>query len=233
MIDRDIYFDYVRDVLFEGALTQQQVDGQSVILAVWEYQAGGTPMTDTRWLAYMLATTFKETAFRMWPIEEYGKGSGRDYGVPDPVTGETYYGRGYVQLTWKDNYAKASAALGLIDDRDLVEHPWMALDSLIAVRILFRGMAEGWFTGRKLGQYFNDEDDDPVNARQIINGNDCDTEIAAYHQQFLQAIKDATLSDWPDKAPAPSKVANLQLTLSEGVEAMVTVNGVTLVNPVP
>ena len=25
--------------LFDGALTQQQVDGQSVILAVWEYQA--------------------------------------------------------------------------------------------------------------------------------------------------------------------------------------------------
>ena len=54
--DRDVYFNAVRDELFEGALSQEQVDGQNVILAVWEYQAGGTPMDDIRWLAYMLAT---------------------------------------------------------------------------------------------------------------------------------------------------------------------------------
>ena len=54
--DRDIYFDHVRDSLFEGALEQIHVDGQTVILAVWEYQGGGTPMDDQRWLAYMLAT---------------------------------------------------------------------------------------------------------------------------------------------------------------------------------
>jgi hypothetical protein len=28
MINRDAYFAYVRDVLFEGALSQSQVDGQ-------------------------------------------------------------------------------------------------------------------------------------------------------------------------------------------------------------
>ena len=56
-IDRNAYFDYVRDVLFEGALSQQQVDGQNVILALWEGDQTGTPMDDVRWLAYMLATT--------------------------------------------------------------------------------------------------------------------------------------------------------------------------------
>ena len=65
----------------------------------------------------------------------------------------------------------------------------MALDSLIATRVLFRGMAEGWFTGRKLGQYFNDDTDDPVNARQIINGNDKDKLIAGYHWLFLDALQ--------------------------------------------
>jgi len=69
--DRNTYFNQVRD-MFGGALTQQQVDGQSVILAVWEYQAGGTPMDDIRWLAYMLATVYKECAMRMWPTTEYG-----------------------------------------------------------------------------------------------------------------------------------------------------------------
>jgi putative chitinase len=179
--DRDLYFDAVRDSLFFGALTQQQVDGQSVILAVWEYQAGGTPMTDVRWLAYMLATVYHETAQRMWPIREYGLGAGKPY-APD------WYGRGFVQLTWEENYDKASKALSLIDDRDLTVHPDLALDSLIATRIMFRGMAEGWFTGKKLGQYFNEDEDDPINARQIINGNDCDELIAGYHDLFLLAL---------------------------------------------
>jgi putative chitinase len=182
-IDRDVYFGEVRDSLFNGALTQQQVDGQSVILAVWEYQAGGTPMTDIRWLAYMLATVYHECATRMWPTTEYGSQSyleGKEYWP--------YVGRGFVQLTWEANYDKASKALGLIDDRDLVAHPEVALDSLISSRILFRGCAEGWFTGRMLGMYFNEDYDDPVNARQIINGNDDDELIAGYHDDFLAAI---------------------------------------------
>ena len=190
MIDRDVYFDEVRNELFEGALTQQQVDGQSVILAVWEYQAGGTPMTDLRWLAYMLATVYHECATRMWPTTEYGSES--------YLTGKPYYpyhGRGFVQLTWEENYRTASTALSLIDDRDLVAHPEVALDSLIATRVMFRGMAEGWFTGRKLGQYFNDDEDDPVNARQIINGNDQDDLIAGYHRTFLSALENASMED--------------------------------------
>jgi putative chitinase len=167
-IDRDAYFDKVRDALFGGSMTQQQVDGQNVILSVWEYGAGGTPMTDIRWLV-------------------------TEYGSEDYLQGKPYYpyvGRGYVQLTWEENYRNAGISLGLIDDRDLVAHPAVALDSLIAARVMFRGMAEGWFTGKKLGQYFNDEDDDPVNARRIINGNDCDQLIADYHYVFLNALDD-------------------------------------------
>ena len=41
--DKDAYFAAVRDELFGGALSQVQVDGQSIILAVAEYEAGGTP----------------------------------------------------------------------------------------------------------------------------------------------------------------------------------------------
>jgi putative chitinase len=188
--DRKTYFDAVRDPLFEGAMEQIHVDGQSVILAVWEYQGGGTPMQDVRWLAYMLATTYHETAKRMWPITEYGSQSyleGKEY--------YPYVGRGFVQLTWRDNYEKASQILSLYDERDLVDHPELALDSLIATRVLFRGMAEGWFTGRKLGQYFNDTKDDPLNARQIINGNDCDDQIAGYHRIFLEALEEASTAN--------------------------------------
>jgi hypothetical protein len=186
MFDRDIYFDNVRDSLFEGALTQQQVDGQAIMLALFESRYTGTPMNDLRWLAYCLATVYHECATKMWPVVEYGSQS--------YLQSKSYYpyiGRGFVQLTWEDNYRSASAALGLIDDRDLVDHPELALDSLIAARIMFRGMAEGWFTGKKLGQYFNDNIDDPKNARQIINGNDDDTLIAGYHNEFLGALRKA------------------------------------------
>ena len=190
--DRDIYFDGVRDTLFEGALEQIHVDGQSVILAVWEYQGGGTPMDDERWLAYMLATVFHETAARMWPITVYGSESylkGKEYWP--------YIGRGFVQLTWETNYEKASKILSLYDERDLVDHPELALDSLIATRILFRGMAEGWFTGKKLGQYFNDTKNDPLNARQIINGNDDDELIRGHHNKFLAALDAARIEEVP------------------------------------
>jgi len=188
--DRDIYFDAVRKPLFGGALEQIQVDGQNVILAVWEYEGGGTPMEDVRWLAYMLATTYHECATRMWPVTEYGS--------PEYLESKPYWpyiARGYVGLTWDYNYDKASKALSLIDERDLVAHPDVALDSLISARVMFRGMAEGWFTGVALGDYFNEDKDDPVNARRIINGTDQADLIAGYHKTFLSALNEARLPD--------------------------------------
>ena len=193
MIDTEKYFDLVRDQLFGGSMTQQQVDGQCVIVGLWNYQATGTPMTDLRWLAYMLATVYHECAQKMWPIREYGLGQGHEYGEPDE-NGNTFYGRGFVQLTWKENYDRASAILGLIDERDLTIYPDMALDSLIAARVLFRGMAEGWFTGAKLGNYFNDEDDNPIEARAIINSDVSKNGpmIADLHYLFLDALVEAS-----------------------------------------
>jgi len=189
MIDIETYFDSVRDSLFGGSMTQQQVDGQCVIVGLWNYQATGTPMTDIRWLAYMLATVYHECATRMWPVTEYG--------TQEYLESREYWpfvGRGFVQLTWQENYDRASAILGLIDDRDLVAHPDLALDSLIAARVMFRGMAEGWFTSAKLGNYFNEEDDNPIEARAIINSDVSKNGpmIADYHYLFLDALVEAS-----------------------------------------
>lgn len=184
--DRDIFFENVRDQLFDGALTQQQVDGQNLLIALFESNYTGTPMDDVRWLAYILATVYHECAMTMWPITEYGSQSylqGKDYWP--------YIGRGFVMITWEENYRNASQQLSLTGTRDLVEHPELALDSLISARILFRGMAEGWFTGKKLGQYFNATKEDPENARQIVNGNDDDKLIAGYYDTFLAALETA------------------------------------------
>ncbi len=188
-INHKIFFDEVRQGLFGRTLTQGQVDGMNVILAEWEDRG----LTDLRWLAYMFATVKWETAHTMQPIEEYGKGEGHTYGIPDPETGHAYYGRGFVQLTWKENYAKMSKLLGV----DLVKNPDLALNELIATQILFEGMLKaesgvGDFTHRCLEQYFNDTEEDWVNARRIINGTDKAQEVANIAHKFYDALLKAT-----------------------------------------
>lgn len=181
MIDRFKFFSSVRPSIFGGKMLEKQVQGCNVILAEWEAQQ----LTDLRWLAYMLATTYHETAGTMQPIEEYGKGKGRKYGKPDPETGLVYSGRGYVQLTWKANYKTMGDLLG----KPLVEAPELALKPEIATAILFEGMIKGLFTGKKLVDYFNDKQEDWVNARRIINGTDKAELIAGYGKKFLAALK--------------------------------------------
>lgn len=181
MINRETFFTKARANPFGGTMTQGQVDGTNAILDGWESRPD---LTDKRWLAYMLATAKWETAHTMKPIEEYGHGAGHSYGVPDPETGQTYYGRGYVQLTWKTNYAKMAALTGT----DLVHHPELALDPKIAALIMFDGMKGGLFTGLGLPRYFSATSDDPVGARRIINGTDHADDIARIHYGFLGAL---------------------------------------------
>jgi putative chitinase len=180
MIDRDRFFGRVRVRPFGGVLRQGQVEGCNAILAAWERRPD---CTDRRWLAYMLATAKWETAHTMQPIEEYGKGAGRPYGVPTE-DGRVFYGRGYVQLTWAVNYARMAALTGI----DLVHHPERALDPEVAARVMFEGMTGGTFTGVGLPAFFNAERDDPVGARRIINGTDHAEAIAAIHAGFLEGV---------------------------------------------
>jgi predicted chitinase len=179
--NKEAYFDSVRESLFNGSMSQQQVQGQNFILREWRkrYDFGG----DHRHLAYMLATTFKETGRTMYPITEYGS---QTYLTSKPYY--PYIGRGFVQLTWEENYLKASP----IVEEDLVEYPDLALQPDIAAIIMYDGMEVGWFTGVALGDYFNNTKDDPYNARKIINGLDCAGEIAGYHEEFLSAITAAS-----------------------------------------
>jgi hypothetical protein len=181
MIDRDRFFAQARDAPFGGTMHQGQVDGCNAILDAWEARAD---FVDQRWLAYMLATAKWETNHTMQPVEEIGRGRGRPYGAPDPDTGKIYYGRGYVQLTWKANYAR----MKLLTGGDFLSHPELALEPKIAAVILFEGMRGGMFTGVGLPRYFNDKVDDPVNARRIVNGTDHADNIAAIHAGFLAGL---------------------------------------------
>lgn len=205
MINRKFFFDQCRQTLFTGKLGKDQVGGLSFILDVWEKNHA---KKDDRWLAYALGTAFHETSFTMQPIRERG---GKDYFFrmydPDsplpkraaqarsvgaqPGDGVVFYGRGYVQLTWRANYAKMGKAFGL----DLTSSAVAAdqvLQAELAARIMFKGMEEGAFTGRKLADYFNPTTEDWKNARRIINRNDCDEIIAMYAKKFYSAVSHTT-----------------------------------------
>lgn len=193
MINHDNFFYYIRQTIFKTGLKQKQVEGINAILNRWEAQ----DLTDLRWLAYMMATVYHETAKTMQPIEEYGKGKGYRYGKKIKRSGITYtlpdkiyYGRGYVQLTWYENYETMGRLLGI----DLLNNPELALHPKIAADIMFEGMTKGNsnfgdFTGKSLEHYFNDKKEDWVNARRIINGTDKAELIAGYGKKFYQALK--------------------------------------------
>lgn len=153
-------------------------------------------ITDVRWMAYMLATVRHECADRWRPIEEFGKGARHTYGVPVRVSDadgtsytNTYYGRGYVQLTWKYNYDKVGRALGM--GNALVLHPEQALQPATAYDILSLGMRTGLFTGKKLADYISPTKCDYVNARRIINGLDRAELLAGYAVEFEKYLRAA------------------------------------------
>ena len=202
-MNREIFYKQIRTQLFAGRLAQGQVDGMEAILNEWDTRG----LTDSRYLAYMLATAFHETAFTMQPIEEYGKGRNRSYGMPDKITGKTYFGRGFVQLTWKRNYE----SMGDILNVDLVNNPEKALDLKIATQVLFEGMLRGTFTAPKyykLADFFT-EHSDWYNARKIINGLDRAEQVAGYGRRFYFALLEAAGEiQKVQEVPADATIAN-------------------------
>jgi hypothetical protein len=172
-----IPFDFAKvRPMFGGSLNQGQVDGINSILSAFSAMGDG----NLRHLAYMLATAKWETMHTMQPVREASRGKGLPYGRKD-ATGQIPYGRGLVQLTWTENYAKADKRLGL--NGALIKNYDLALDPKIAAEIMVRGMDEGWFTGKKLSDY-----PDFTNMRRVINSLDQAQTIALYANTFLGAL---------------------------------------------
>jgi predicted chitinase len=187
MFDRDFFFKSIKNTLIPHP-TQGQVDGINALLDVWEDKFSDKPK---EFLAYCLATTFHETASTMQPIKEYGQGRHKAYGVATGLFHQVYFGRGDVQLTWLANYSNAQNKLNkdFNIDIDIVKNADNALDPKVAAIILFAGSIEGWFTGKKLSDYFTPKSSDAIHARKIINGLDCSVKIANYFKVFEEALK--------------------------------------------
>ncbi|WP_082477725.1 hypothetical protein [Methylobacterium sp. Leaf93] len=200
-LDRAAFFASARKLVFGGSLSQGQVSGMEAILDACP------PDLDSDALAYCLATAFHETARTMLPIKEYGgtayytkmydpAGSrpavAKALGNTIPGDGAKFAGRGYVQLTGRANYRRATGELQnrgyLTRSQDLTQTPDSAMVPDIAAAIMFIGMSEGWFTGRKLSDYFGPTKSIPVGARAIINGTDKASIIAGYFRGFQTAL---------------------------------------------
>lgn len=185
-----------------GKLSQAQVDAINFIVDAMDKDKSITYPQG----AYILATIWHETATTMQPIAEYGKGKGRIYGTWYKNSKDQlytfkdgskttaylsddypylYYGRGYVQLTWFENFKKASEKL----KHDFLNNPDDVMQIEHATNILLLGMKEGWFTGRKLSDYINQSKKDYLNARRIINGMDKASLIAGYAETFEKALR--------------------------------------------
>lgn len=190
--------------LFGGSFKQSQVDGLNFKIQAFNEMG----VTNIKHAAYMLATSYHETAATMLPITEYGKGKGKAYGTwyKNSIGAEyswkngnkniaymknkypyLYYGRGDVQLTWYDNYEKAGKELKV----DLLGNPDKALDPIISAKVMILGMRYGWFTKRNLDRYINEKGCDYVEARRIINGNDKAEQIASYAKKFESILSNS------------------------------------------
>lgn len=181
------FYDTIRAELFKGSISNDQLKGIQGIIAEYNKEC----LNDLRQLGYILATIYHETAKTMRPIPEYGKGANYDYGKklkmnrkPYTVPNQLYYGRGYVQLTWYENYDAMGRKLGL----DLLNNPDLLLTVEVSTKVAFIGMKLGMFTGKKLSDYFNATKTDWIGARKIINGQDMAVKISEYAKLFYKGL---------------------------------------------
>lgn len=190
-----LFFESVTSVL--GSLDQGEVDGSNAILTAME----GAPLAHA---AYALGTAFLETGGTMKPIKEYG--GDRYYFKMYDIAGArphvakvlgnncsgdgcAFAGRGYVQLTGRNNYTKASKPTGV----DLVANPDKAMDPGVAAKIMRYGMDTGLFTGKSFESYLPSKGRADIaafkQARRIINGQDRAGDIAGFAMQFQTALE--------------------------------------------
>ena len=163
------------------SLNAQQIDSVAAIVRAFTQFGDG----DTRKLAYMLGTAWHES--RLKPIKEIKAQEGTAlWDIQRKYWYSGYYGRGFVQITWEDNYRKLGQRLGV----DLVGNPDLALQTDVAAKILVVGMLEGMFTGKRLDAYINSMQADFYNARRTVGaiyvlGKDTAALIEGYTKQIL------------------------------------------------
>lgn len=158
------------------------------LLATSKHETGHTfdPVEEAHWLSWNVRKKYFEDMYD--PVlgkNEKRRKMAKDNGNTQQGDGVKYYGRDYVQLTWKDNYQrmKDKFHVDFVNNREkALEHEW-------AIKILIYGSEQGVFTGLKLSRYINESKQDYYHARQVINGLDKATTIEGYAKKNEKCLK--------------------------------------------
>src|SRR5688572_27279490 len=212
--DREFFYDKVRGAVFGGTLTESQVRNMDQILDALEEADVHNPWH----VGAVMGTARIEVGSAMKPVREgfassnsgaiaavnqlYREGRiKKNYAKPDPETGLSYYGRGYPQTTWKENYLKSGQILGVGDM--FVKDPDLLLQPIWAARAMVAMMKAGEYRkGKSLGSMLpagEPTEAQIVNSRDIINGDKdkrrgksrqtIGQEYAGFVKKFAAAVK--------------------------------------------
>lgn len=191
------FFAAVRGTLFQGSLSQQQVDALNAIDDAWTTSGDGN--LDS--YAYTLATIYNEVGptlqphaenlnysapriCQVWPSRFGSIAAAMPYahnpeklgnvvyanilGNGGPASGDGFKYRGHgYQTTGRKHFTTFTQRLGL----DLINHPEI-LDTSVehAAAALIIGMVEGTYTGKKFDSYLDHKDEsDAADLAEFIN----------------------------------------------------------------
>lgn len=132
--------------------------------------------------AYILATAEHETGGTFRPVRERRASRDRQpalWALQERYWPSGFYGRGYVQTTWRRNYKRLGVELAgqtiggvAVGPETFVTTPDLLLRAEFAYPALVLGMMKRWYTGVGLGSYVRPGRIDYFNARRSVNGTD-------------------------------------------------------------
>ncbi|UPG95810.1 XVIPCD domain-containing protein [Luteibacter aegosomatissinici] len=136
----------------------------------------------------------------------YGGRNGND----EPGDGWKYHGRGYIQLTGKDNYAAAGKAL----DLDLVKHPELAADPQNASKIAT------WYWENRVPEAARD---DVKAATKAVNGKyngleDREQRFADWQKRLTPEVMDRLASGQVGQTAPTHTTPPTERTLKDGMD---------------
>ena len=175
-------------------MTLTKAQGDAVRLIVHECEKQG--VTDFRQIAYILGTVYHECRFKSIKEQRANPNGNADqrhvYALQEAYWYTGFYGRGFSQLTWEDNYRKFSPVVGI----DIVKYPEKVMIPAIGAKILVFGMKNGSFTTKgtalkssnNLSKYFNATTTNWYDARRIVNGTFRAEMVAEAAQKILPLL---------------------------------------------
>lgn len=217
-IDRQKFFDgYRAKIDADRLLSQTDVNNINLFLDMVAPPAsppapnGGVGFgyfSVAQW-AYVFATVFHETAGTMAPVREAYRQSEEWRRLN--LSYWPHYGRGYVQITHKDNYERMAAVVKR-DLKIVIQHRDDFMLPRVAFYVLVYGFKHGSYTGKAISDYIPDNTAKSErvhfenvaaqlmkptetllykyykDARRCINGTDRADRIAGLALEFLEIL---------------------------------------------